>query len=709
MARRLEVEFIGDTADLERSLGRVGSATDNTGGKFEKFKKVAGGAGLAIAGGLGALAASTVKDLAEVEKINAQTAAVIKSTGGAAGVTAAEVEGLAGKLELMSGVEAESIQTGQNMLLTFTNLKNGVGKGNDIFDQATKTMLDMSVALGSDAKGSAVQRGKALNDPIKGVGALSKIGVAFTEEQKEQIKTLVNSGKTMEAQKIILAELNKEFGGSAKAAGGTLSGQLKILQAHFGNMAEGIVSALIPALKDVTAVAMKFGSFLAENPKLAKALVFALGGLAAVLLTISAASHIAAAATAVWAAGTKVAAAAQWLWNAAMSANPIGLVVAALAALVAGVILAYKHSETFRNIVQDAWAAIKSAAEATWAVIKGVFEGIVAYYSTVFEVGSKLISGLVSGIKSAASAITGAATWVKDKIVDGIEVYLNAYKSVGGWIINRLKDGVLGVANFASDVGGWIKNRVVDGIQATAGAIGSVGGWIVNRVEDGIKGAASFAGDIGGWIKNRVKEGVEATADAVRGVGGWLIERVANGIKAFGFAGEIGGWLMEKLSSIIDTGGDLGKKVFEAAKSLGSGIGNAVANAFTAALKSMVRGAVSILNGIINTINSVIDGFNKIPGPNIGKIGQISLPRGYAAGGTVPRTGWAMVGEEGPELVRLPGGAHVYPHGTGPINEGPAPVVHVHFDDPTLRNLVRVEIEQDGRRQSAQLAAGVLA
>ena len=75
-------------------------------------------------------------------------------------------------------------------------------------------MLDMSVALGQDATQSAIQLGKALNDPVKGVTALRRVGVSFTAAQIKQIKTLVATGKTLQAQKLILRELNQEFGGS---------------------------------------------------------------------------------------------------------------------------------------------------------------------------------------------------------------------------------------------------------------------------------------------------------------------------------------------------------------------------------------------------------------------------------------------------------------------------------------------------------------
>jgi hypothetical protein len=105
----------------------------------------------------------------------------------------------------------------------------------------------MSVALGQDMKSSAIQLGKALNDPIKGVTALQRVGVSFTASQKDQIKTLVESGRTLDAQKIILGELTKEFGGSAEAAATPLD-KLKV---HIGNLAEEAGSFLIPAVDKV--------------------------------------------------------------------------------------------------------------------------------------------------------------------------------------------------------------------------------------------------------------------------------------------------------------------------------------------------------------------------------------------------------------------------------------------------------------------------
>jgi len=181
----------------------------------------------------------------ETERIGRQTNAVLKSTGEQAGVTAKHVENLATKISRKTGIDDEAIQSSENLLLTFTNVRNEVGKGNDVFDQATQAVTDMSAALGQDGKSSAIQLGKALNDPIKGVTALQRVGVSFTAQQKDQIKTLVGSGKTLQAQKIILGEVQKEFGGSA-AATATNTGRLKV---SLGNLAEGVGKVLSPAIE----------------------------------------------------------------------------------------------------------------------------------------------------------------------------------------------------------------------------------------------------------------------------------------------------------------------------------------------------------------------------------------------------------------------------------------------------------------------------
>jgi hypothetical protein len=240
---------MGDAADKsERKLVRfgsvVGTSMSSAGTRIRAFSGIAA-TGIAAAGvAIGALGVKFIRDARESQKIGRLTEQVIRSTGGAAKVTAKQVGDLATAISNKTGVDDEAIQSGQNMLLTFTRVRNEVGRGNDIFTQATATVTDMSVALGQDTKSSAIQLGKALNDPIKGVTALQRVGVSFTASQKEQIKTFVESGNILAAQKVILKELGTEFGGAAAAA----ADPIERLKVTAGNLAEEFGTMLLPAV-----------------------------------------------------------------------------------------------------------------------------------------------------------------------------------------------------------------------------------------------------------------------------------------------------------------------------------------------------------------------------------------------------------------------------------------------------------------------------
>lgn len=224
-----------------------------------------GGASAAAAGvGFAILAKQTMDAVGafeESEAISKRTANVLQTTGGAANVTAAQISNLATQLSKKSGIDDEAIQSGENLLLTFTNVRNEVGKGNDVFTQATKLAVDMSAALGQDLKSSNIQLGKALNDPIKGITALSRVGVSFTAQQKEQIKTLTESGNRLGAQKVILKELGREFGGAAEASA-TSGGKLKVA---LGNVQEAVGKGLAPVFRRASSALTNFANGMTEG------------------------------------------------------------------------------------------------------------------------------------------------------------------------------------------------------------------------------------------------------------------------------------------------------------------------------------------------------------------------------------------------------------------------------------------------------------
>jgi hypothetical protein len=174
-----------------------------------------------------------VRNGIEAERVQSQLAARIKSTGAAAGLAVRDLNKMADALQRATTFDDESIGSAQATLLTFTR----VGKEN--FEAATEAVLNMSTALGTDLNAAALQVGKALNDPVQGLTALSRAGVQFSEAQKDTIKQLVETGRTADAQRVILRELETQMGGSARAARDTLGGALAALRNSFDNLLEG--------------------------------------------------------------------------------------------------------------------------------------------------------------------------------------------------------------------------------------------------------------------------------------------------------------------------------------------------------------------------------------------------------------------------------------------------------------------------------------
>lgn len=253
---RLHAELTAED-EMSKVFKKVGEASKKLQDGFKSAQQDAGDFGKAfgIIAGVGVLALKKfVDEASESERVVSQLNAVLTSTGGVAGVSAAMATNLAGSLQKVTTIGDEAILTGENMLLTFTNI------GKDVFPQTTQVMLDMATAMNGGVtpsaealKSQAIQLGKALNDPAEGLAALSRVGVKFTEDQKKQIETMQKSGDLMGAQKLILAELSREFGGSATAAAQTFGGQLEQMKNRMGEISEELGRAVIPILQMFTA------------------------------------------------------------------------------------------------------------------------------------------------------------------------------------------------------------------------------------------------------------------------------------------------------------------------------------------------------------------------------------------------------------------------------------------------------------------------
>jgi hypothetical protein len=362
---------MSNTVVASKQVEKIGTELNGVSRKFKSVASMGGNLLGALGVGFGAFQLyegikSSVDEVLKLREAEAQVKAGLESTGNAAGLSMQQIQENVEKIWKASNFSKGELMDMQSLLITFP----GITKNS--FGAASQAVANMSTKMHQDLKSSAIQLGKALQDPILGVIALRRVGVNLNKEQSEVIKNLVENGHKAEAQQMILTELNNEFGGAAKAAydANPMSHYKKILEEikeKMGGFAFEIQKKLVPALTQITTVltsafievgrmlmpvisvlAKLFNLIASGNP-----IVWALIGAVAAYNVILGIQFGLAKLSALWngiqlisinllgdgfltaSVGAKIMAAAQWALNLAMDANPIGLIVAAIVALVA--------------------------------------------------------------------------------------------------------------------------------------------------------------------------------------------------------------------------------------------------------------------------------------------------------------------------------------------------------------------------------------
>ncbi|MDX9688999.1 MAG: phage tail tape measure C-terminal domain-containing protein [Alphaproteobacteria bacterium] len=193
--------------------------------------------GIAAGAALGALTlglTASAKEAALAEQAQNRLQGVLRATGYASGLTGKDIAEMAEDMEHSTLTNAEAVKNAASILATFRSVSG------DTFKQAIRLAQDMSAVFGHDLTGSATQLGKALEDPINGITALRRVGVSFTESQKDVIAKLVETGQKAEAQKLILAALEQQVGGAAAAETQGLTGAAHRLSVAWGDMLKAI-------------------------------------------------------------------------------------------------------------------------------------------------------------------------------------------------------------------------------------------------------------------------------------------------------------------------------------------------------------------------------------------------------------------------------------------------------------------------------------
>jgi hypothetical protein len=504
MAKRIEVQIVGDASNLQRVLNNATDSTSKFGGALGTLAKT--GALAAGAAGIGAVAITLrqgIKEYSEASKVAAQTNAVLKSTGEVANVSAKQVDTLATSLLKKSGIDDEVIKSGENVLLSFTKIRNEVGKGNDIFNQATEAAVDFASRTGREVPQAALLIGKALEDPATKLGGLAKAGIVFTESQKKMAEAMVKSGDTIGAQKFVLAELEKRYGGAAEAAGKTLPGQLNILKESFNNFAGDLVSKAVPSLQ-------RFADFL--NTRLIPA-----EGFTATLKVA-------------WQGVSEV---AVDLWGQIRDAvlgttETIQIPTEKRIELVETEGLASKLKEQLKTAISNIdWSDVLLTVGV--AIGKGVLQlqlkiwqflfdawkgawGLIL--STVASEGSKFVDTLITAISGLPGRFRSA---IQSAMTQGVAAITGAIAGAASAALTLGTRVVSGVISGLGDIAGKVRGKLDDIKGAIAGIAGAAAGWAGSIGRAIVDGIVSGASGLGSRLAGKLIGEAQAALSRVKG------------------------------------------------------------------------------------------------------------------------------------------------------------------------------------------------
>lgn len=400
------------------------------------------------------------------------------------------------------------------------------------------------------------------------------------------------------------------------------------------------------------------------------------------------------------AAGT----AGKGLW-AILSANPIGAVVAAVVALVAGFVLMYKKCDWFREMVDKAFAEIKKSVSETIEKIKPilqqlgesfknlmeklkpVFQFFTTYVMAVIQGALSAVAPIISAVKNAIDFVSniisafmalfrgdldGFSQYIEAALKNLIEIVKNLITAVVNYIITFFQtfgvdvkkifsDIWSGIVSIFSGVGAWFADKFRAAYTAITTIFSGIGQWFAARWTD-IKNALST---VATWFQTMFQNAYTNVKNVFSAIGQWFNDRYTDIKSVFS---TVGSWFYTKfteaytnIKNVFSNIGSFFSGIWNTIKGIftnvGTNIGEAIGGAFKSAMNNALATVERAVNKAIGFINGAIDIINDIPGVSIGHVGKVSLPR--LAKGGVLKNGQAIMAEAGPELIQMVNGEAV--------------------------------------------------
>ncbi|HXG71267.1 MAG TPA: hypothetical protein VNJ04_11745 [Gemmatimonadaceae bacterium] len=387
----LSVRIISDAKGAQKGFDDTSTSADRMAQGMDRASVAAG----AVLVGLGAMAMKLEAAGEAAATSNARITNITSSMGlmgDRAGVVSQRVIKSAEDMARKTGIDPNIIKQGQATLMTFENIAASADQVGGTFDRAAKSSTDLAAAGFGSVESAATMLGKALNDPVAGMAAMTRVGVTFSDSQKDTIRALQESGDMLGAQQEILAAVERQVGGTAEAtanASDKMSVSWQLAEEELGQK-------LLPAFEKFRDLGMGAAGWIADNADLVLVLAGGLGVLASGVLAVNGAMKL-------YAAMQVIQTAAQWAQNAAWLANPVTWVVlaivAAIALVVAIVWVWIENWEVLTGTVSDGANLI---GDATGNVFGWIGDG-----------WGNLMDGMTSGVEFIIGKIEQLMSWIE--------------------------------------------------------------------------------------------------------------------------------------------------------------------------------------------------------------------------------------------------------------------------------------------------------
>lgn len=516
MARGAEL-VVRILTDASKAADGIDKASSDF-GKFESSMQSMAIPAAAVAGGVALIGTAAVNAASETQQSMGAIDAVFGDSAGQIKKWAAQAS---------ESVGLSTAEYGQFASVVGAQLKN-LGVPFDQVAGGTDDLIKLGADLAATYGGTTQQAVEALSSALRGeADPAERYGLALNqtavnaELAAQGLTGLEGEALTAAKAQAIMAMATEQAGGAVGQFGreaDTVAGQQQRANASWQDAAAALGEQLLPVVTKVTQMFAEFAKWVQQNAGWIMPLIAAIGALAAVILVINGALIAYNAVQSAMKVATAISTAAQWAWNAAMTANPIGILIVAIAALIAGFIYLWNTNEDFRNFFINTWNSIADFFTALWKGLldvvkrvvdwfKSAWDAVAKFFKSVWDIAVQLVMGyfnfwfntvraIVEGVRAVVNSVVNFFVNAWQGAVNTVSAIIRTLQSVFTSVINAIMVPINWLVDAFNNVVGAIKN-VINwlGKIKIPDVFGAIGDFIGGRgVAAAPAGVSTFAG-----------------------------------------------------------------------------------------------------------------------------------------------------------------------------------------------------------------------